>query len=58
MSQSKTKMTWAGQMAQSRTGQDKSPKEGRPAKGRTNGSSEGFPYSTRPNLVANMAPRT
>ena len=28
----------AGQMAQSRTGQDKSPKAGRPARGRTSGS--------------------
>ncbi len=41
MSQSRTKMTWAGQMAQSRTGQDKSPKAGHPAEGRTSGSSEG-----------------
>ena len=32
-------MTWAGQMAQSRTGQDKLPKAGRPAQGRTSGSS-------------------
>ena len=39
LSQSRTKMTWAGQMAQSRTGQDKSPKAGRPAQGRTSGSS-------------------
>ena len=40
MSQSRTKMTWAGQMAQSRTGQDKSPKAGCPAQGRTTGSSD------------------
>ena len=39
MSQSRTKMTWAGQMGQSRTGQDKSPKAGRPAQGWTSGSS-------------------
>jgi len=32
-------MTWAGQMGQSRTGQDKSPKAGRPAQGWTSGSS-------------------
>ena len=33
-------MTWAGQMGQSRTGQDKSPKAGRPAQGWTSGSSD------------------
>ena len=33
-------MTWAGQMAQSRTGQNKSPKAGHPAQGRISGNSE------------------
>ena len=57
MSQSRTKMTWAGQMGQSRTGQDKSPKAGRPAQGWTSGSSANDQNESFPNDQNESFPR-